>query len=111
MRLIRKAHSQGYLTQRCRTCHHQVAGFFQAASHDVGMWRLADRQFEFPGEVRRAATRERTEIADVNGAMQVAVNVGPYSNDLPGRQAAPCEVISARTTLDLRLQDMRSCGQ
>jgi hypothetical protein len=69
MCLIRKADAQGYFTQRCRTGHHQVAGSLQAPSHHVGMWRLADSQFEFSREVRRASTRDRTEIPDVNGAV------------------------------------------
>jgi hypothetical protein len=33
------------------------------------MWRLADSQFEFSREVRRASMRDRTEILDVNGAV------------------------------------------
>jgi hypothetical protein len=111
MCLIRKAHTQGYFTQGCRTGHHQVAGSLQALFHHIGMWRLADSQFEFSREVRRAATRDRTEIPDANGAVQVAVNVGSHANDLPSRQTAPREALRARTTLDLRLQDVRSCDQ
>src|ERR1700675_1164335 len=75
------------------------------------MWRLANSQFEFPGEVRRASTCDRTEIPDVNGAMQVAVNVSSYPKDLPGGQTAPCGAVSARTTFDLGLQDVRRCDQ
>jgi hypothetical protein len=33
------------------------------------MWRIANSQLEFPREVRRAQTRDRTEIPDVNGAV------------------------------------------
>ena len=99
MGLIRKAHAQGYFTQCCRTGHHQVAGSLQAPSHYVGMWRLADSQFEFPREVRWASTRDRTEIPDVNGAMQIAVNVSSYAKDLPGRQTAPCGAARARAAL------------
>src|ERR1700675_1517048 len=73
------------------------------------MWRLANSQFEFPGEVRRASTCDRTEIPNVNGAVQVAVNVSSYPQDLPGRQTAPCGAVSARTTFDLGLQDVRRC--
>jgi len=51
---------------------------------------LANSQLEFPGEVRRASTGDRAKIPDVNGAVQVAVNVSAYSKDLPGRQTAPC---------------------
>src|ERR1700730_8609526 len=111
MCLIRKADAQGNLTQGCRTCYHQVAGFLQTPSHHIGMWRLANSQFEFPGEVRRASTCDRTEIPDVNGAVQVAVNVSAYAKDLPSCQTAPCGSVSARTTFDLRLQDVRCCGQ
>src|ERR1700681_4227436 len=75
------------------------------------MWRLANSQFEFPGEVRRASTCDRTEIPDVNGAVQVAVNVSAYAKDLPSSQTAPCGAVSARTTFDLRLQDVRCCDQ
>src|SRR6202051_4556625 len=107
MCLIRKAHAQGYFAQWFRTGHHQVAGSLQAPSHHVGMWRLADSQFEFPREVRRASTRDRTKIPDVNGAVQIAVDVSSHAKDLPSRQTAPCEAINARTTVDLRLQDVR----
>jgi hypothetical protein len=71
------------------------------------MWRLTDRQFEFSREVRRASTSDRTEIPDVNGTVQIAVNVSPHAMDLPSRQTAPCEATTARATLDLRLQDVR----
>src|ERR1700753_1934245 len=110
MCLIRKAYAQGYFTQRCRTGHHKVAGSLQTPSHHVGMWWLAHSQFKFPRKVRRAATSDRTKIPDVNGAVQIAVNVSSHAKDLPGRQTAPCASISSRTTLDLRLQDMRSCS-
>src|ERR1700722_5249641 len=109
MGLIRKTYAQGYFTQRCRTGYHQVAGSLQAPSHHVGMWRLADSQFKFSREVRRASTSDRTKIPDVNGAVQIAVNVGSHAKDLPRRQTTPRESIGARTTLDLRLQDVR-CG-
>jgi hypothetical protein len=33
------------------------------------MWRLANSEFEFPREVRRASTRDSTEIPDVNAAV------------------------------------------
>src|ERR1700719_4150545 len=111
MCLIRKAYAQGYFTQRCRTGHHQVAGSLQTPSHHVAMRRLANSEFEFPREVRRASTRDRTEIADVNGTVQIAVNVSSHAKDLPSRQTAPCAAISSRTTLDLCLQDVRRCNQ
>src|ERR1700730_11438638 len=111
MCLIRKADAQGNLTQGCRTCYHQVAGFLQTPSHHIGMWRLANSQLEFPGEVRRASTCDRTEIPDVNGAVQDAVNGSSYAKHLPSFQAAPCGTVSARTTFDLGLQDVRCCGQ
>src|SRR5882757_3800604 len=98
MCLIRKAYAQGDFTQRCRTCYHQVAGFLQTPSHHIGMLRLANSQFEFPGEVRRAAACDRTQIPDVNGTVQVAVNVRSYTQDLPGCQTAPCGAASARAT-------------
>jgi hypothetical protein len=69
MSLIRKAHAQGYFTQGCRTGHHQVTGSLHAPSHHIGMWRLANSEFEFPREVRRASTRDGTEIPDMNGAV------------------------------------------
>jgi hypothetical protein len=69
MRLIRKANAQGYFAQRCRAGHHQVAGSLQTPSHHVGVWRLANSQFEFPREVRLAPTRDSTEIPDMNGAV------------------------------------------
>src|SRR5258705_12329564 len=75
------------------------------------MWRLANSQFEFPGEVRRASACDRAQIPDVNGAVQVAVNVGSYAKDLPGCQTAPCGAAGARATFDLRLQNVRCCGQ
>src|SRR6202011_478008 len=100
MCLIRKAHAQGYFAQWFRTGHQQVAGSLQTPSHHVGMWRLADSQFEFSREVRRASTRDRTEIPDVNGVVQMVVNVSSHANDLPSRQTAPCGAISARTALD-----------
>ena len=50
-------------------------------------------------------------MADVNGAVQIAVNVGSHAKDLPSRQTAPCVAIGARTTLDLRLQDVRCRDQ
>src|ERR1700681_3786616 len=75
------------------------------------MWRLANSQLEFPGEVRRASTCDPPEIPDVKGAVQVAVNVSAYAKDLPGRQTAPCEAVSARTPFDLRLQDVRCRDQ
>jgi hypothetical protein len=59
------------------------------------MWRLADSQFEFSREVRRASTSDRTKIPDVNGAVQIAVNVSSHAKDLPSRQTAPCESIGA----------------
>src|SRR5216683_4841624 len=34
-----------------------------------------------------------------------------HAKKLPGRQAARCGAVSARTALDLRLQDVRRCGQ
>jgi hypothetical protein len=68
MCLIRKAYAQGYFTQRYRTGDHQVARSLQTPSHHVGMWRLSSSQFEFSREVRRASTRDRAEIPDVNGA-------------------------------------------
>ena len=111
MCLIRKAYAQGYFAQRFRTGHHQVAGSLQTPSHHVGMWRLADSQFELAREVRRASTRDSTEVPDVNGAVQIAVNVSSHAKDLPSRQTAPCGAVSARTTLDLRLQDVRCCDQ
>src|SRR6202163_2747266 len=75
------------------------------------MWRLANSQLEFPGEVRRASTCDPPEIPDVKGAVQVAVNVSAYAKDLPGRQTAPCEAVGARRTFDLRLQDVRCRDQ
>src|ERR1700730_18562225 len=75
------------------------------------MWRLANSKLEFPGEVRRASTCDRTHIPDVYGAVQVAINVGSYTKDLPGCQTAPCGAAGARATLDLRLQDVRCRGQ
>jgi hypothetical protein len=69
MCVIRKAYAQGYFAQWFRTGYHQVAGSLQTPSHHVGMWRLADSQFKFSREVRRASTRERTEIPDVNGVV------------------------------------------
>jgi hypothetical protein len=75
------------------------------------MRRLANSLFEFPREVRLASTRDSTEIPDVNGAVQVAVNVSPYSKDLPSRQTTPFGAVSARTTFDLHLQDVRCCDQ
>jgi len=33
------------------------------------MWRLANGQFEFPREVRRASMRDSTEIPDMNGVV------------------------------------------
>jgi hypothetical protein len=106
MCLIRKSYAQGYFPQRCPTGHHQVTGSLQALSYHVGVWRLANSQFEFPREVRRASTRNRTKIPDENGAMQIAVNVSSHAKHLPSRQTAPCGAVSARTTLDLRLQDV-----
>ncbi len=47
----------------------------------------------------------------MNGAVQVAVNVSSHANDLPSSQTAPCGAVSARTALDLRLQDVRRCDQ
>src|SRR5216684_4115306 len=88
-----------------------MAGFLQTPSHHISMWRLANSQFEFPGEMRRASTCDRTEIADVNGAVQVAVNVSAHAKDLPGRQTALCGAVSARASFDLRLQDVRCRGQ
>src|ERR1700692_1557585 len=111
MCVIRKAYAQGYFAQWFRTGHHQVACSLQTLSHHVGMWRLADSQFEFSREVRRASTRDRTEIPDVNGAVQIDVNVSSHAKDLPRRQTAPCGAVSARTTLDLRLQDVRCRDQ
>src|ERR1700739_2534131 len=75
------------------------------------MWRLADSQFEFSREVRRASTRDRTEMPDVNGAVQIAVNVGSHAKNLPSCQTALCASISSRTALDLRSQDVRCCNQ
>src|ERR1700733_8817139 len=111
MGLIRKTYAQGYFTQRCHTGYHQVAGSLQAPSHHVGMWRLADGQFKFSREVRRASTSNRTKIPDVNGAVQIAVNVSSHAKDLPSRQSPLYASISSRTTLDLRLQDVRRCNQ
>jgi hypothetical protein len=48
MCLIRKAYAQRYFAQSFRTGHHQVAGSLQTPSHHVGMWRLANSQFELP---------------------------------------------------------------
>src|ERR1700693_1354669 len=99
MCVIRKAYTQGYFAQWFRTGHQQVAGSLQTPSHHVGMWRIADSQFEFSREVRRASTRDGTKIPDVNGAVQIAVNVSSHAKELPSRQTAPCKSISARTTL------------
>jgi hypothetical protein len=88
-----------------------VAGSLQAPAHHVGMWRLADGQFEFSGEVRRASTRNRTEIPDVNGAVQIAVDESSHAKDLPSRLTTSCEAMSARTTVDLGLQDVRCRDQ
>src|SRR3984885_14320032 len=104
MCVIRKAYAQGYFAQWFRTGHHQVAGSLQPPSHHIGMWRLADSQFEFSREVRRTSARDRTNIPDVNDAMQIAVNVSSHAKDLPGCQTAPCKATSARTTFDLCLQ-------
>lgn len=49
------------------------------------MWRLANGLFEFTREMRRASTGDRAEILNVNGAVQVAVNISSYTKDLPGR--------------------------
>src|SRR6202795_2315252 len=111
MCLIRKAYAQGYSTQWFRTGDHQVAGSLQTPSHHVGMWRLANCQFELAREVRRASTRDRTEIPDVNGAVQIAVDVSSHANHLPSRQTARCGAISAPTALNLRLQDVGCCDQ
>src|SRR5882757_2866243 len=111
MCLIRKAHAQGYLTQRCRTGDHQVAGSLQTPSHHKGMWRLANSEFELAREVSRASTRDSAEIPDVNGAVQVGVNVRSHPKDLPSCQPAPRGAVSARTAFDFRLQDVRCCGQ
>src|SRR5258708_34993670 len=75
------------------------------------MRRLANSQLEFPGEVRRASACDSTQIPDANGAVQVAVNVGSYSKDLPCCQTAPCGAAGARATFDLCLQDVRCRGQ
>src|SRR5260370_20148912 len=88
-----------------------MAGSLQTPSHHISMRRLANSQLEFPGEMRRASTCDRTEIPDVNGTVQVAVNVSAYAKDLPGGQPAPCGAVGARTAFDLRLQDVRCCGQ
>jgi hypothetical protein len=69
MCLIRKAHAQGYFAQWFRTGHHQMRGSLQTPSHYIGMWRLANSQFEFAREVRRASTRDSAEIPYVNGAV------------------------------------------
>jgi hypothetical protein len=69
MCLIRKANAQGYFAQWFRTGHHQMAGSLQTPLHNVGMWRVANSEFELPGEVRRAPLRDRAEIPDVNGAV------------------------------------------
>src|SRR5258706_15227990 len=98
MCLIRKAYAQGYFTQRCPTGDHQVAGSLQTPFHHVGMWRLANSQFELTREVRLASTRDRTEIPDVNGTVQVPINVSSYSKDLPSGQTASRGAVSARTT-------------
>jgi hypothetical protein len=54
------------------------------------MWGLADGQLEFSREVRRASTGDSTEITDVNGAVQVTVNVSSHTKKLPSRQTASC---------------------
>src|ERR1700688_67713 len=47
----------------------------------------------------------------MNGAARSAVSVSSHAKDLPSRQTAPCGAVSARTTFDLRLQDVRCCDQ
>src|SRR5882757_2180414 len=111
MCLVRKACAQRYFAEAFRTGHHQMAGSFQTPSHHVGMWRLANRQFELTRKMRRASTRDRTEIRVVNGAVQVTVNVSAHAKYLPRRQTSPCGAVNARTALDLRLQDARRCHQ
>src|SRR3954454_17719252 len=111
MRLIGKAYAQGYFAQRRRAGHHQVAGSLQAPSHHVGMRRLPNGQLELPGKVRGASTCDCTEVSDVNGTMQIPVDVSSHTQDLPGRQTAPCGAVAARVSLDLRLQDVGCRGQ
>src|ERR1700730_9992883 len=59
----------------------------------------------------RGSTRDRTEIPHVNGGVVVAVNFSSAAKDLPSRQTSSCGAVSARTTFDLRLQDVRCRGQ
>src|ERR1700688_1219661 len=47
----------------------------------------------------------------MNGAARSAVSVSSHAKHLPSRQTAPCGAVSARTALDLRLQDVRCCDQ
>src|ERR1700744_154161 len=111
MRLIGKADAQGYFTQRFGTGHHQVAGSLQPPSHHIGVWRLANSQLELAREVRGASMRDSAEIPGVDGTVQIAVDVGSYAKDLPGRQPAPRGLVGARATFDLRLQDVRRCDE
>jgi len=75
------------------------------------MRRLAESRFEFSSEVRGTPMHDCTEIPEVNGAMQVAVNVSSHAGDLPSHQTASWAAIGARTTLDLSLQDARCRDQ
>src|SRR5258708_22362241 len=75
------------------------------------MWRLANSEFEFAREVGRASTRDGAEIPDVNGTVQVVVNVRSHPKDLPSCQPAPCGAVGARTPFDFRLQDVRCRDQ
>src|ERR1700752_5237194 len=105
MRLIRKTRTQRYLAQGCCAGHHEVAGSLQTPSHQVGVRRLANGEFEFSTEVRRATLRNCAEMPNVNGAVQVAIDKSAHAQHLPGRQTALCKAVSTRIALDLRLQE------